>query len=430
MRLCIYEDSAVQWLEPIARTRPAFALWCGAEPMYERLRRKLGAHASAFWLRPELARLWQLERPDDPVNDTDWLQAGPVVWANGCWLPPHGYRIDPASPHVGVIGARTAYVVLPRGEAPAAPALDDWLSEWRERLPQRKVSGVILEYLWDYIEHNAECLRDDLAWFKAEHRVHTGHANVAVTGPAERLVVAASAIVEPFVVADTRGGPVLIDDGAIVQAFSRLEGPCYIGKRTRIAGAKLHAGSTIGPRCRIGGEVEASIVQGYSNKGHDGFLGHSYLGEWVNLAAGTQTSDLRNDYDPVRVTVNGQRRSTGRTKVGAFIGDHTKTGLGALLNTGSTIGAFANLLPSGTLLPSVVPSFCQVQQGQLHELWDLRKVLATAAVVMERRGITLTDVHRDCYYDLFEATMPERHRMTHDTEMHRPRKSVCPTPSV
>ena len=134
-------------------------------------------------------------------------------------------------------------------------------------------------------------------------------------------------------------------------------------------GAKVRGG-TIGPKCRIGGEVEASIVQGYANKYHDGFLGHSYIGAWVNLAAGTQTSDLRNDYGTIKVTVAGQRVSTGQTKVGSFIGDHSKTGLGALLNTGSVIGAFCNVLPSGSLLPQEVPSFCQVYFGQIRELTE------------------------------------------------------------
>lgn len=424
MRICIYEDSASQWLEPLARTRPTFALWCGAEPLFQRHRRQLGAHEVGFWLRPALAGLWQLEQPDNPINDADWLRDGPVVWTNGRWLPSPDTRIDWTSPHVGIVGEQVAYLVLPRGEAPPTLVLDGWLRDMRQRLPQRDAAGVMLDFLWDVVEQNAECLRHDLSWFAASHRPTAAGPNVAVQGPPEHFIAAAGATIEPFVFADTRGGPVLIDDGAIVHAFSRLEGPCYVGNGSWIAGAKLRAGSTIGPCCRIGGEVEASIVQGYSNKAHDGFLGHSYVGEWVNLAAGTQTSDLRNDYDAVRVTVNGQRRSTGRHKVGSFIGDHTKTGLGALLNTGSVIGAFANLLPSGTLLPSLVPSFCQVQYGQLHELWDLRKVLATAGHVMQRRGKTLTDVHRDFYYDLFEATMAERHRVMHDSEMRRLRKSV------
>ncbi len=372
-----------------------------------------------------LARLWQLEHPGDPVNDADWLDGGPTVWINGRWLPPPDARIDATTPHVGIRGDEIAYLVLPRGEAPAAGRARRLAQRTGSKpLPHRNAGGVMLEYLWDVsgAERRMHLVRSGLVpgGPRADHPPRQRRRR-RPRGPLRRR---SDATIEPFVFADTRSGPVLIDDGAVVHSFSRLEGPCYVGKDAWIVGAKLRAGCTIGPCCRIGGEVEASIVQGYSNKYHDGFLGHSYLGEWVNLGAGTQTSDLRNDYDAVRVTVNGQRRSTGRAKVGSFIGDHTKTGLGALLNTGSTIGAFANLLPSGTLLPSFVPSFCQVQYGQLHELWDLRKVLATAEIVMQRRGKTLTDVHRDYYYDLFEATMAERHRVMHESEMRRLRKSV------
>ena len=102
----------------------------------------------------------------------------------------------------------------------------------------------------------------------------------------------AGAAIEPFVVADTRNGPVLVDAGAVVHSFSRLEGPCYVGPESWVLGAKLRGG-TVGPRCRVGGEFEASILHANSNKYHDGFLGHSYVGEWVNLGAGTQISDLR-----------------------------------------------------------------------------------------------------------------------------------------
>ena len=138
----------------------------------------------------------------------------------------------------------------------------------------------------------------------------------------------------------------MIDEGAIVSAFTRLEGPCYIGPHSQVFGAKIRAGTSLGPHCRIGGEVEASIVHGHSNKYHDGFLGHSYVGEWVNLGAGTHSSDLRVDYGPVSVILNRQPFATGQAKVGCFMGDHVKTGLGVLINTGSNIGAFCNLFPA------------------------------------------------------------------------------------
>ena len=424
MRICIYEDSGVPWLEPIALTRPAFALWCGAERLFERHCRQFGASEVGFWMRPALAEVWKLDQPGQPVNDADWLREKPTVWINGRWLPAPEMRIDSASPHVGGMNGQIAYAVLPGGEAPNLDDLDSWLGSWKERLPMRAVSGAMLDYLWDLVDHNGTALKQDGVWFRTLHDARPIPAHVAVMGPAELLIVAEDAMLEPFVFADTRGGPVLVDRGAVVHSFSRLEGPCYVGKESWIVGAKLRAGSTIGPCSRIGGEVEASIVQGYSNKYHEGFLGHSYVGEWVNLAAATQTSDLRNDYDMIKVTVNGQRLSTGRSKVGAFIGDHTKTGLAALLNTGSTIGAFANVLPTGTLLPQVVPSFCMVQDGELRELWDLRKAFQTAGRAMQRRGKALTDVHKDFYDGLFEATADRRRQMMREGEMRRLRRSM------
>jgi UDP-N-acetylglucosamine diphosphorylase/glucosamine-1-phosphate N-acetyltransferase len=305
-----------------------------------------------------------------------------------------------------------------------AEELAAWLADWRGRLPEHPVGGRFFNYLWEIVDQSGEAITGDEAWFRESCSSPAAPATVAVIGPAERLAVDEDAEIEPSVTADTRKGPVLIDRGAVVHSFSRLEGPCYIGPGSQVLGAKIRAGATLGPQCRVGGEVEASVLQGYANKYHDGFLGHSYVGEWVNLAAGTQTSDLRNDYEAVRVVVAGQRRSTGRIKAGSYIGDHTKTALGALLNTGSAIGVFASLLPSGTLLPPVVPSFCQVSRGQLQEQWDLRKLFATAATAMRRRGLSLTEVHKDLYYTLYERTAESRARAIRDGEVRRLRRSV------
>jgi UDP-N-acetylglucosamine diphosphorylase/glucosamine-1-phosphate N-acetyltransferase len=392
--------------------------------LHERQRRQFAATEVGFWLRPELVELWKLEQPNLPANDADWARERSTVWINGRWLPAPDVQIDASSPHLATLNGQIAYAVLPGGETPNDEPLEAWLAGWKERLPTRSVDGAMLDYLWDFVDHNGTALKQDGDWFHAAHGAKPIPAQVAVTGPTERFLVAADATVEPFVFADTRGGPVLIDRGAVVHSFSRLEGPCYVGKESWIVGAKLRAGSTIGPSCRIGGEVEASIVQGYSNKYHEGFLGHSYVGEWVNLAAATQTSDLRNDYGSVSVSVNGQRIATERGKIGAYIGDHAKTGLAALFNTGSTVGPFAHVLPAGTLLPHVIPAFCQAHQGQIQELWDLRKVFTTAARVMQRRGKSLTDVHTNFYYDLFEMTAEGRQKTIRESEMRRLRRSV------
>jgi UDP-N-acetylglucosamine diphosphorylase/glucosamine-1-phosphate N-acetyltransferase len=428
MRICIFEDSGVALLEPLTLTRPAFALWYGALPLLDRHRRRFPAAEVGLWVRPEFADLCRCQYPDLPVNDEAWLRAGPVVLVNARWLPSANAQLDPAGVGAacGVAGGQIAFVGLAMGEAlPEQPdERDRWLAGWRESLPERDAGGVMLDFLWDLVDGNGEMLHRDLPLVRAAHAARAIPAQVAILGPADRFVLAEDAAIEPFVTADTRLGPVMIDRGAVIHSFSRIEGPCYIGPGTHVCGAKVRAGTTFGPECRIGGEVESSIVQGFTNKYHDGFLGHSYVGEWVNLGAGTHTSDLRNDYDTVKVYVNGQRRSTGRTKVGTYIGDHTKTALATLFNTGSAIGAFVSLVPSGPLMPPVVPSFCQVNRGQVQELWDLRKLCATADTCMRRRGCKLTDQHRDLYYNLYERTTEARRNAIREGEIRRLRRSV------
>jgi hypothetical protein len=207
----------------------------------------------------------------------------------------------------------------------------------------------------------------------------------------------------------------------VVQAFSRVEGPCYLGPGTQVLGARIHGGS-YGPQCRLGGEVEESIIQGYSNKAHDGFLGHSYLGEWVNFGAGTHTSDLRTDYAPVKLTIAGERVDTGLLKVGAFIGDHTRTSVTTLLNTGSVLGPFGQLLTDGSLAPRSIPAFCRLSGGQLQERTDLGPMFATAAVMMGRRDRAWTEAHADFFLGLYEQTAAERRQLVRDSEQRRLRR--------
>ncbi len=424
MRVCVFEDQGARHLEPLSLTRPAFDLRCGALTLLERQARAFAADELGALIRPALADLCRLAHPDLAINDLLW-QAGTTVLVNARWLAPPLPLADRTTPRVGLVGDEVAYVVLPSSALPdcTPETVDEWVADCKDTLPRAQAGGVMIRYLWDLVEQNPRALCADLAWFRARHGAGARPANLAVVGPADAVVVHPDAAIDPFVVADTRGGPVLIDRGAVVHSFSRLEGPSYVGPQSWILGAKLRGG-TLGPCCRVGGEVEASILQGHSNKYHDGFLGHSYLGEWVNLGAGTQVSDLRNDYGPVKVTVNGERVATGLTKVGSFIGDHTKTGLNALLNTGTTAGVFCNLLPSGSLLPQVIPSFCTYGHAQLQECWDLRQLFTTAATAMRRRGQELTAAHNEFFFGLYDRTAALRRQVIRDSELKRLRRSV------
>src|SRR5439155_14336620 len=259
-----------------------------------------------------------------PVNDFSWLRAAPVALINGRWLPPATGREISTGPCIGIVDDEIAYAVVgPEQLADcAADTLELRLEAWKQGLPWRNAGGCLIRRPWDLVEHNAEQLRLDWQRRSGSKKPQ----NLLVVGPADQIFVDPTAEIDPLVVADTTGGPVVVAREVRIDAFTRLEGPCYVGPHSRLLGAKLRGGTTVGPHCRVGGEVEASILHGYSNKYHDGFLGHSYVGEWVNLGAGTHNSDLRNDYGDVSVVVAGQPVATGLAKVGCFIGDHTKTG--------------------------------------------------------------------------------------------------------
>jgi UDP-N-acetylglucosamine diphosphorylase/glucosamine-1-phosphate N-acetyltransferase len=414
MRICLFEDRGAWDLEPLTLTRPAFALLCGQTTLACKQYRHFGAHSEpasrGAIVRPHLAGFWRLEEPTSAVNDRSWLQAGPLVLVNGRWLPPDEQApADLSTPGVGLVGDEVAYVVLP----PEclldchADAVEECLAGCKTSLPCRPAGGLLFRHLWEIVQHNGEQLCRD--WHAGVSRTMPRAAEVplAVVGRADHVAVHPTARLDPMVVADATAGPVIIDREAVVTAFTRLEGPCYIGPGSRVLGAKVRAGTSIGPDCRVGGEIEASVLLGRSNKYHDGFLGHAYVGEWVNLGAGTHNSDLRNDYGAVRVMVNGRLVSTGLTKVGCFLGDHTRTAIGTLLNTGTSAGAFCNLLPGG-LLPRHLPSFTTCRGDALLEQADLAALLHTAEQVMGRRATRLTEEHAALYRGVFELTAGER----------------------
>ena len=424
MRVCLFEDRGVADLEPLTLTRPAFELLCGQTSLAQHQVRHFLPDGVGCLVRPELVELCRQQAGLAAVNDLDWLRAGPTVLVNGRWLPSRGVVPDLSRPGVGILGDEVVYAVVGPEQLTdcSVNTLEDCLATWKATLPRHDAGGRLFRHLWELVSANGEQIARD--WEAAGPRSQPAEPVFVIVGPRDQVRIDPSARVDPFVVVDTTNGPVIVEREAVVLPFSRLEGPCCIGPRTQVQGAKVRGGTTLGPECRIGGEVEASIVQGFSNKYHDGFLGHAYVGEWVNLGAGTSNSDLRNDYGEVTVTVNGQPVPTGQTKVGCFLGDHTKAGLGTLLNTGTSAGVFCNLLPTGGLLPRYVPSFASCWNGTLADRADLDGLFRTAATVMARRGQTFTDAHHFLYRSLFEQTAAERRRAVREAELRRLRRSA------
>lgn len=426
MRICLFEDQGAADLEPLSLTRPVFDLWCGLRPIADKLVAALTPDEIGLLVRPFLADVCREQRGGMPVNDLEWLRSEPTVMVNGRWLPPAEFhRSSLHEPCIGTVDGTVAFAAVTGQllEDFTLQNLDDLLEEWKHTIRRIDAGGKIVSRPWDLVAVNAEQIVAD---FRSLRPAYAGEEarEIGLIGPGDRLRVASSALIEPFVVADTRGGPIVVDRNAIIGAFTRLEGPCFVGPGAQVLGAKIRSGTTLGPNCRVGGEVEASIVHGHSNKYHDGFLGHSYVGEWVNIGAGAQTSDLRHDYGEVLVASGGMRVPTGSTKVGSFIGDHAKIGLGSLLNSGTMIGAFAGVLPAGKLLPKSVPSFCAVLHGEVADNEDIDVLFSTAEEVMRRRGVRLTLARTTLYRALYEQTAQQRKQAIRDNGPRRLRRSA------
>jgi UDP-N-acetylglucosamine diphosphorylase / glucose-1-phosphate thymidylyltransferase / UDP-N-acetylgalactosamine diphosphorylase / glucosamine-1-phosphate N-acetyltransferase / galactosamine-1-phosphate N-acetyltransferase len=210
----------------------------------------------------------------------------------------------------------------------------------------------------------------------------------------------------PPVVLDAREGPIHLAEGVEVQALTRLEGPAWIGPGTRLQGG-IFSSLSAGPVCRLRGEIEASVLNGWCNKAHDGYLGHAVLGRWVNLGALTTNSDLKNTYGTVRVPISASGTvDTGLIKIGVLLGDHVKTGIGTLLNTGTVVGTGSTLFAGGGLPPRWVPPFSWGAGGTLVP-YRLEAFLDVAERAMARRERVLEADERQALAALWHAVHGE-----------------------
>jgi UDP-N-acetylglucosamine diphosphorylase/glucosamine-1-phosphate N-acetyltransferase len=287
-----------------------------------------------------------------------------------------------------------------------------FLAAAKARLTNVKPALPKWEYLWHLMLASPEQLTADFAAAGRRGIEGTVEEPAAVRGSKNDVYIAPGAQVHPMVVIDATEGPVYIDERAVVYPFSRIVGPCYIGKESRLIAVKCHEGNSIGPSCRIGGEIECSIIQGYTNKYHEGFLGHAYVGEWVNLGALTTNSDLKNDYSSVSVIMHGRLPiDTGSSKVGCLIGDHTKTSIGTFLNTGAYVGAMAIIMATGKPMQKFIPSFSWLLEGVVTKGFGKGKLYETARIVMARRGRQWTEAEQAMWDAVFEMTRPRREEL-------------------
>jgi len=408
MQVVLFEDGQHRAFGPLTSLRPMFSLRCGVFRLREKWEMRRPRWRVALLPRAELADVFAEELPRRGI---DGLGDGPTVLVSGRALADE--RLLAAAEAVSgeavlragnaAVGARIERDVRGRvgafgrsGGDVAVLGIDAAVD-----VPARLVSRPwdIVELTAGEIAADAE-LRGVLCGVKG--LVHPG-AHLIEPG---RVAIGEGATVGPGAVIDAAAGPVVIGEGATVMANAVVIGPAAVGARSVVrAGARIYGGTSIGPVCKVGGEVEASVLQSFTNKQHDGFLGHSYLGSWVNIGAATDGSDLKNNYGDVRVEIGGELVDTGLTHVGAVVGDHSKTAIGTKLGTGTVVGAFCSVLSSGPT-PRSIPAFSWGTGGGF-VLHDVDRALATARRVMARRGMTLTAAYEARVRALFREARPD-----------------------
>jgi len=406
--LVIFEDSGYVNLLPLVYARPVFELRCGCRTLRRRICSRQQISQPTLYVRPELAAVTaeqnigrverQLGRPGrtlfingrcllfDPITEPDGelvaYQAGQLAYI---WADPE--LAAALSCEVLFDNDRSAQLLGPK--------------------PAVQADVELVRYPWDLVQNNIRALEAD--WRLLDEPAMAGRMYPGVHLLAqEHISIGSGSVVKPGTVLDAEPGPIMIGQNVTIRPNCTLEGPLFIGDNSLIQpGALINEGVSIGPVCKVGGELESSIVHSYSNKQHDGFLGHSYIGQWVNLAADTVNSDLKNTYGPVRVPINGREVDSGAMLVGLTMGDHSKTSVNTMFSTGSVVG-FACSVFSSHFAPRFLPSFSWLTDGRRTAAIP-EKVLEVAQHVMARRHVALTPAMKELFLKIPE--LARRHEL-------------------
>lgn len=399
MSLLFVDDAVARDFAPFALTRPCCELRAGALLVRQRWETASGETTLGFIGAPHLTHF---DEPGAASCHVGPVPAGTIIVNARCAVAltdlPENSTAWRCDGRVAAVLLRTAT------DAADIEALDGQLEALVGHAKAAEVDGVWLDRVWDLVRHLPALLMVDAA--------HLGERMDRITVPGMLNIgphityIDRRATIEPMVYFDASAGPILVRRGATIQAFTRLVGPCVVGEDSVVSGGKV-ATSSIGEHCKVNGEVSHTVFTGYANKGHDGFIGHSVLGRWVNLGAGTVNSNLKNNYSDVVLWTPAGLERTGMQFLGSFLGDHAKTAIGTRLTTGCLVGTGANVYGKG-ITPRYVPPFTWGLDDS--DMWELAPFLDTAERAMKRREVLLSEKARRQLTAAWEWASEERHR--------------------
>jgi len=408
--ICIVEDNKYENFLPLVYMRPVYDLRCGILTLKEKIKASFPFAEIFLQCRKYLEEKVKESNQGLSVNNIDGLETCLII--NG--------RAILNSKTVEQISKTENIVYFCNDTFVAANLSGKNLENFKthinsvisissfEGIESVQCETTVINYPWNLVSNNGKEIISDFVFHKAEKKnIHGKIYEGAHLLNQHNIFIGEGSVIKSGAVIDAEDGPVYIGKNVKVMPNAVIAGPCFIGDNSIIKiGAKIYENTSIGECCKVGGEVEGSIIHSFANKQHDGFLGHSYISQWCNLGAGTNTSDLKNNYSNVKVMLNGKEIDTGSMFVGLIMGDHSKSSINTMFNSGTICGVSSNIFGSG--FPSKnIPSFSWGGSESLTE-YKLEKAVEVAKEVLKRRNVEFTEVDEKLFNKIFEMTSSQR----------------------
>jgi UDP-N-acetylglucosamine diphosphorylase/glucosamine-1-phosphate N-acetyltransferase len=388
MQLCFFEEAGLSHFHPLTLTRPLDDLRVGIMTISQKWENALGTSTSNRIIRPELAGVFDSGQIDPQEN---------CIWINSRYLPTGDLikKINDLS--VGQCLNKNDTVIAANVDGKSS---SEWFNggspDFNTLFVLESQGFTSITHVWDLIQLNASEIVRDLDLLQPDGNTNTSISKNAVLENSDNIYIQDGATIEAGAVLNANKGPIYIGKNATVMSGAQIRGPVAICEGSIIKlGARIYEGTTIGPVCKVGGEVSKTVFHSYSNKAHDGYLGNSLVGQWCNFGAGTSVSNLKTNYSTIRLAdwITNEERDTGLQFLGIIMGDHSKTAINCVINSGTICGVSCNIL-SRDFPPKLIPSFSWVGSNVIQP-YKLEKGLKTMGIMMARRDIEITEDYQE-----------------------------------
>ncbi|MEW6508418.1 MAG: GlmU family protein [Bacteroidota bacterium] len=407
--ICLFEDCGYRNLLPLVYLRPVYDLHCGILTLKEKIEKYFPKSHFVLHSRDYLRNVIseRYSGYDYKISDND-----EVIYVNGRLIVDKKIVNRISKLKTGEALTRSGEIIAAKLNVKFANQFltsDYNLFDFQiENFSKTEFSDAkLIKYLWELIKLNGVELKRDFELLRKKSNIITRLNRHVVLINKKNIFIDKGTVVNPFVVMDASDGPIYIGRNVLILPHVTIKGPVYIGDNSLVKShASIYHNTSIGKVCKVGGEIENSIIHSFTNKQHEGFLGNSYLGSWINIGASTNNSDLKNNYGEIELFINGKKVNSGEQFIGLIMGDHSKTAINTMFNTGTNVGVSCNIFGSG-FPPKYIPSFSWGGSEWLRT-YEIKKCIEVAKVVMKRRNVELSKHEELLLHNIFDITAHER----------------------